>query len=387
MTKSKKIISIILALALVAGIGTVMIISSAENNSRDTEIAVTVDKTELSAGESAVVTVKATTNYAVGTMSIPVFYDKTLVDVSEGTAILNEYTNRTVTTDLTAADTEKIYANTGIDSGKFGFVLVNYIGGAGTTVQTMLEDDVVLTFKVTAKAEVKGKAVIKAVAESAKTDSNVQGMLYFGAQPDGNVINTIPENVEGIALKNAAIAVNMSNGNNTIMLKEGAPYEAIIDLVNCGDYNGTIYGIDTLGWDDTLEADGTLADFLTTAYGDEYLEIVVGDAGVETTGTVINVLDEDGNAVETYVFVYFGDVDMDGFVGVSDAYMCEYYEMNYTGIDTLHQLMAGDLDCDAMSGVSDAFTMEYYEMMYEGIPEQADIAANAVNNVYEVIEA
>ena len=193
-----------------------------------------------------------------------------------------------------------------------------------------------------------------------------------------NNINTANDNlVAAMALFETAAAEP-----NTIMLKEGAPYEAIIDLVNCGDYNGTIYGIDTLGWDDTMEADGTLADFLTTAYGDEYLQIVVGDAGVETTGTFINVLDEDGNVVETYVFVYFGDVDMDGLVGASDAFACEYYEMNYTGIDTLYQFMAGDLDGDTLPGAADAYTMEYYEMNYTGMSEQAEIGAVASGNEY-----
>ncbi len=171
---------------------------------------------------------------------------------------------------------------------------------------------------------------------------------------------------------------------NTIMLKEDALYEAVIDTVNGGEFDGAIYGIDTLGWNDMLEADGTIADFITTAYGDEYLEVVVGDAGVETTGTIVNVLDEDGNVVETYVFIYFGDVDMDGLVGASDAYLCEYYEMMYEGIDTLYQFMAGDLDSDTMPGASDAYVCEYYEMMYEGMNVQSEVAENASTIEYEI---
>ena len=77
MNKTKKIISIVLALVLVASIGTIMLVSNAGDNDPTTSVTVTVDKNELKAGESATVTVKATTNYAVGTMSIPVFYDKT----------------------------------------------------------------------------------------------------------------------------------------------------------------------------------------------------------------------------------------------------------------------------------------------------------------------
>ena len=173
---------------------------------------------------------------------------------------------------------------------------------------------------------------------------------------------------------------------NTLVLNENAPFEAYIDLDNNigGEYTGTIYGFDTLGWNDAFEVDGTIADFYSTAYGDDYLEVIPADGG-ETTGTVINVLDDDGNVVESYVYIYFGDVDMDGNVGSTDAMVCEYYEMMYEGFDNLASFMAGDLDNDAMPGSTDAMVMEYWEMMYEGMPLQADVAAGVYGCiVYEI---
>ena len=173
---------------------------------------------------------------------------------------------------------------------------------------------------------------------------------------------------------------------NTLVLNENAPFEAYIDLDNNigGEYTGTIYGFDTLGWNDNFEVDGTIADFVTTAYGDDYLEVIPADGG-ETTGTVINVLDEEGNVVESYMYIYYGDVDMDGMVGASDAFTCENYEIMYEGFDTLYQFMAGDLDGDAMPGSSDAYIMENYEIMYEGMPFQADVASNVYGCiVYEI---
>ncbi len=151
-----------------------------------------------------------------------------------------------------------------------------------------------------------------------------------------------------------------------------------------GEYTGTVYGFDTLGYNNDWAVDGTIADFVTTAYGDDYLEVVVGDAGVETTGTVINVLDEDGNVVESYVYIYFGDMDMDGAVGGSDATMAEDYELLYEGIDTLYQFMAGDLDGDSVPGGSDAVVMADWELLYEGMPYQADVGALAVDILYEI---
>ena len=195
---------------------------------------------------------------------------------------------------------------------------------------------------------------------------------------------------------NAALATAIANFEtaeepaepNTLVLNENAPFEAIIDLQNNigGEYTGTIYGFDTLGWNENWETDGAIADFVTTAYGDDYLEVVVGDAGVETTGTVINVLDEEGNVVESYMYIYFGDMDMDGNVGASDAGMAEDYEMLYEGIDTLQQFMAGDLDADGMPGASDAGYMADWEMLYEGMPFQSDVGAMVIESgiVYEI---
>ena len=175
---------------------------------------------------------------------------------------------------------------------------------------------------------------------------------------------------------------------NTLTFNENAPFEAIIDLDNNlgGEYTGTIYGFDTLGWNEDWTPDGVIADFFSTAYGDDYLEVLVNeDIGVETTGTIVNVLDEDGNVVESYVYIYFGDMDGDGAVGLSDAAMAEDYEMLFEGIDTLDTFMAGDMDADSMPGLSDSGVMFDWEMLAEGMPYQADVAANIYGNIiYEI---
>ncbi len=176
---------------------------------------------------------------------------------------------------------------------------------------------------------------------------------------------------------------------NTLVLNENAPFEAIIDLVNNveGQFTGTVYGFDTAGINFDMMPDGTIADFLSTAYGDEYLEVVVGDSGMETTGTIINVLDEDGNVVESYEYILFGDVDKDGWVGSSDAFLAEFYENELAGIETVDAFMAGDVDGDAWCGSSDAFLMEFFENELDGMSSQADIGAMNVNNYYELILA
>lgn len=380
--KKSKIIAFVLVFALL--ITTVIVTSVA--NAKTTDILISADKENLSAGESAIVSVKVTTNYPVATMSIPVFYDKTLVDVSDATTTLTEYSVANTTTESQSVDTAKVYANTDIDSSNFGFVLATYIGGANEEVSETI-DEVVLTFKITAKESVSGNAVVKVVEESAKTSENAKGMLYFGAVPKGTTITDVPENVENKELENATANVKIGAEKNTLVFNENAPFEAIIDTVNTigGEYTGAVYGFDTTGLcDEDWKVDGAIADFLTTAYGDDYLEVVVGDAGVETTGTVINVLDEDGNVVESYMFIFFGDIDMDGLVGESDAAVAATYESEYYGFDNLYQFMAGDLDNDLLPGESDAAYMATWESEYYGMPFQADIGAGVAGQEFVI---
>ena len=359
---------------------TVLVVTA---NTKEASIQIISDKTELKAGESATISVNVTTNFSVATMSIPVFYDKTMVSVSDATATLTDYSVKSTTTDVQSVNSEKVYADTGIDSSKYGFVLVTYIASAGSDVAETV-DGAVLTINITALADVEGDALISCVPESAKTTDNVDGMLYFGSPASGKTINSVPENIENINFNSASQTVTIVKGSepNTLILNPDAPFEAIIDTVNGGDFTGAIYGFDTLGWNDEFKVDGSIADFVTTAYGDEYLEVVVGESGVETTGTVVNVLDEEGNVVESYVYIYFGDMDMDGGVGSIDAQMAEFYELNFMGIDTLYQFMAGDLDGDSMPGAIDASIMEYFELNYFGMVYQADVGEVASKNEY-----
>ncbi|MBR5245845.1 MAG: dockerin type I repeat-containing protein [Clostridia bacterium] len=173
---------------------------------------------------------------------------------------------------------------------------------------------------------------------------------------------------------------------NTLMLKEDAPFEAIIDLDNNidGEFTGTVYGFDTLGWNDAYEVDGTIADFLTTAYGDDYLEVIEADGG-ETTGTIINVLDENGDVVESYVYIYFGDVNGDGLVDNGDSVYMDTYGLMFEGIDDLIQMMASDVNGDGMIDNADSVYTDTYGLMFEGMPTQYEIAEMAVCNYYEFL--
>ena len=385
MKKSKKIIGIILCIILIATVTTAIFVATA--TAKKVEISITADKTELTAGETATISVTVNANFPVATMSIPVFYDNTLVEVSDATATLTDYAVKSAVTDTQSADISKVFANTGLSSDKYGFVLVNYIGGAGAEVPETT-DGVVLTFKITAKAGVSGTEVVKCVSQSAKTDDNIAGMLYFGATINENTIDAIPENIENIDLTNAQASVNIVSGANMLMVEEDFEYADYVvfdtNNTNGGEYTGIIYGIDTLDQNPEMSALASLADALTTVYGDDYLEIIEADGG-ETTGTIINVLDENGDAIETYVFVYFGDVNGDGMLTSDDDFMVSEYEVTYGEISSYASYVAGDVNSDGMLSSDDAFMISEFEVTYSEIDYQYNIGQNAMSNSYEWI--
>lgn len=296
MKNKNKIIAIIVAIVLVSSIFVIGTVA----NTKNTSIAISIDKTELSAGQSATVTVTASADYPVATASIPVFYDKTMVTVSNATATLTGYDIANVTTDSTATDSSKIYANADINSSKFGFVLVTYIGGANDTVST-IDNKTVLTFTITAKTDVSGDALVKCVTESAKTDDNVEGMLYFGTTTSGTTITSIPENVENIDVENASKSATITTGGADLVAKADMP--TVID-----NTNKYIYGI-TAG--DSVE------DYIQVNNGS--FELVANSLGYTNgTGATVKVKNTSGTVVDTYTVIIFGDVNGDSGVSAQD---------------------------------------------------------------------
>ena len=353
--KKKKIISIVLSLALVISIVATAIIATA--NAKETDVVIDVAETELSIGQTTTVSVKVTTNYPVATMSIPVFYDKTKIEVSEATATLTDYAVKSAITDAQSADTAKVYANTGINADEYGFVLVTYIGGAGQEVAETISGEV-LTFNVTAKTDVSGTAAIKCVSKSAKTDENVAGMLYFGSPVSGRTINSIPENIENIDLTEAGANVSIATGGATIIANK--------DLTGVVDNeNNYIYGIPA----GTTAED--LAEYFTVVNGT--FEMVANDAGYTNgTGATLVVKNDDGEEVAHYTLVIFGDVNGDGEVTAADAGAVKNASIGgaLDGGDVC--LFAGDVNGDAGITAADA-----------GVVKNATLGGEITVNPYE----
>ena len=155
---------------------------------------------------------------------------------------------------------------------------------------------------------------------------------------------------------------------------------------NNGEVTGIIYGIDTLDQNEAMEILGSLSDALMASTGDEtHIVITPNEQGNESTDALIEIVDSEGNVLETYVFIYFGDIDGDAMISANDALIAEYYEATYEGINSYAQYVAADVDTDGMPSANDALIMEYYEATYEGVDYQYNLGQNAMNNTYEWI--
>ncbi len=338
MKNKKKIIAIVVAIAIVASIFVVSTVA----NTKTTAITISTSKAELSAGETATVTVKVTTNYPVALMSIPVFFDKTLVDVSNENASLTSYSVHEVTLDSKAENANKVFLNTGLSNDKYGFVLVTYIGGANATVSA-LENTTVLTFTITAKADVSGEAAIKCVSGSAKTESNAEGALYFGTTTSGNQITSIPENVEGINLDAAVSSVAIVGGSTTLVAKDGK--NTAFD-----ETNKYIYGI-TPG--------ESVEDYIAVNNGS--YELVANSEGKTSgTGATVKVKNSSGTVVETYTVIIFGDVNGDGVITGVDELKFKQYTSGTTSSVTGIYLSAFDVNGDGLNNGIDEMAISQF---------------------------
>ena len=361
MTKAKKAISVVLAVVMIAGLFAFGAFAADQNAT----IAVSASETQVEVGATVTVTVAATTDYYAAAASVPVYYDAAAFDLVPDSV--------TPSTDLYGAG----YTDTAINTTEAGCVMVAFIPKAGGTAQ-QLNNTTLFTFQLTAKANAQASP-IATKAEDQKTATNIGGKLYLGAYSTADV-NTATV---------TAVGQEFSLTNATVTVGSGATVEPELQLSETGSsaggvistaygtadgYDRVVMGLDTLG----LGADGvvtSLTDALTTPAG--RIEIDTdASSGVETTGTLIKLYSDSDELLETYVFVYFGDVNMDGSVDSSDATAIEEYEFFVAEINEEYRLLAADANGDTSPDSSDATTIEEYEFfVIEALPSQADCAA------------
>lgn len=360
MTKAKKAIGVILAVVMIA---TMFAFGSFAAGAGNATFTVEPSATQVEVGDTITVSVKLTTDYYAGPTSVPIYYNAALFDYVAGS--LN-------TADIFGAGATDVasYNNNGCLTVAF----VPKSAAAGVKAQ-VLNNVTLFSFQLTAKAN--GVSPVELKAADQKAVGNMTGKLYCGSYANASVTSAVTSIGQTFTLKNSSVTVGSVAAPELILTEHGAEVGAVInrDLCTGDGYTGCVMGVDTLG----IYNMDSLADCFTTVAG--RIEINTDNSnGMETTGAVIELYDDSDNLLETYVFIFFGDLDFDGSVTGSDATICNDYELTYEGLEEEFMLLAADIDVDTMVTGSDGAILADYELTYD--PEgsfyatQAEIAAN-----------
>lgn len=285
MSKTKKILSIVLAVVMAFGVFSICAFADTPTATWTVEVTAT-DGSALPAtiptGTQVKVTVKLSTNFYVGTVGLPVYFSDAFSYVANSavqTEIYGAGATRTAFNDNYTADTgyKAVYALYVPNSGASGVASPMY--SAATTV---------LTFVLEADSE--ATAVVKLDGTKQKSASNVGGPFYCGSRDSADV--TTDEAMVGqvFDVTGAEVTVVIANAAATPELQ----------------------GISTGYVDDTREyVYGVPAGTATTAF-ENYFTVTNGGSFTVSgngTGATLTVKDSGGNDVKTYTVIIFGDVD------------------------------------------------------------------------------
>ena len=365
MSNIKKIIGVVLALVMVLSMASVAF--AAEGDYYEISFSVVDNKTELAPGDSTTIEVRLTANFYVSAISIPIFFDDSQVDVVATSKLAkdDEQADRIhiADEDSDPEALKKFYESVPRSPETDALRAFVYIGKRYDKLYKY-DNELIMELEVTAKTDAKSDTVIfDCIEEAIKTTTHPSGALYVAKNSSGNdEVDSTGEVIDDATITDARAEIKVVAEEevlNTLKVKEDFDYaeDVVIDkdIISLfldwyeGDYDdavdanatGMVYGVEIM--------DYYLDEALTTELGDEYLVLTYTDAadGYDSTGTKIEVLAADKQTVlETYYFVYFGDVNGDGDVDTGDVSLLTTILRKDLPFDSIAQCIAADYNAD-----------------------------------------
>lgn len=362
MVKSKRILS--LALAFVMALSVLTMGVFAAKTTPTATFTVSASPSEVAPGEEVTITVKAnaTDTFYAGPMSLPIEYDESLFEyVADSATVANIYGESTTKSDVKA------------EAGKLTVVLTPSTSGAVTAPDLNGANLTVLTFKLNAIGSTGSSTV--AIADDQKTAANIGGKFYCGsfdsADPKTAELTELGQTLNRV---DTTISYKSAGNPELVLTQEGNGAVIRKDLcTTSGEFAGCVFGVDTINGEN-------IEDFVTTAVGS--IEVVANENDEITTGATILLKDTSGAVVATYVFIYFGDVNGDASVDVSDASDIEAHDARFVKIEEdTAAYYAADVNGDSSVDISDASDVEAHDARFVILPSQAEMA-EAFNEVW-----
>lgn len=349
MSKTRKILSVVVALMMVVA-SLAVSASAAYYYESEEDVANYTQAWALSEpvdnGDGTwTVDVSLTTNYPTGAIQFVVTNTNTaaadITDVALGAAIPADYN-----ADITENNGKVIIVptTTGVD-----------------TIEGVAINGVIATLTYTYSGT--GSATI-AIENAPKSEAAPAGSLIAARVTDADVVNgdmitgqTVTSTGESRVIGAATVAPELAVIDGTIGVIDTG--RTTLDADNGIECDGYLYGIDPYDAGETV-------DMIFEVVGDGTMNVVANDAGCEAgTGTMVEVLDLDGNVVASYVLIVFGDVNGDGFADGADAGDIELHDAymlnDETGRLLAYQEFAGDVNGDGLADGPDAGDIELHD--------------------------
>lgn len=320
MVKSKKILS--LALALVMALGVLTMGVFAAKTTPTATFTVSASASEVATGDEVTITViaNATETFYAGPMSLPIEYDSSLFEyVADSATVANIYGESTTKSAVKA------------EAGKLTVALTPSTSGAVTAPDLNGANLTVLTFKLKAIGTTGSSTV--AIANDQKTAANIGGKFYCGSFDSAN-----PKTAElteiGQTLNRVSATISYKGGAveaaDLELTAKGTEDGVVIDtrITFGGQYDGAVYGFKQVNAT-TFRANNNYITNSVQATNEGSLSIArsFNTAGW-STGTIITVLNKDGSESKKYIVIIFGDVNCDGLINGNDTTACKNYIAN-----------------------------------------------------------
>lgn len=317
MSKTRKILSLVLALAMIVSTFAVSAFAAASYESEDDVTAKKYNQTWAlsepvdNGDDTYTVDVNLTTDYATGAIQFVLTNTAaasvTYKSIALGDAIPEDYNAQIsayekVNTDGTSKVTVMIIPTTEDVS----------------TISAVAIDGVIAKVTYTL---VSGSATI-ALDNNPSSATNPAGTLIAGRASDGNLVTSdmitgqnveITEGAESVVIGNAALPSDLA------LTAAGSAAGVVIDTNKTfgGAYAGVVYGFKQSANNTFTNTTYLTTNLTATNEGTLTFGRSIGSSGYGT-GTEITVTGKDGGT-KKYVVVIFGDVDGNGLIAVADA--------------------------------------------------------------------
>ena len=353
MTKAKKALCLALTVVMVIGV----FAFSALAADQTATFTVTASETQIEVGDTITVTVMAETDYYAAATGMPIYYDEAVFDYVAGSLQVVEV--------FGTGGATSVFDNAAEPAGLLNVVIVP-LDSYGAVSRHL--SGTLLTFQLTAKAE--GTSEIGLRAEDQKTESHIGGPLYCGAYASEDVTSAVTATGQTFILNNTTVTVGTAAEPELQLSENGTSAGTIIDRTSyCANGAGFVYGIDAY-------SDADILDKLATPAGS--IRVTANDSGVYSTGAKIELLNATGDVVETYYYVYFGDVNGDGYSDSGDVSIIDgvasWIDFSFMAGDGSAAAMAADVNGDTFVDSGDVSVVDSIAS-WVLITTQAEIAA------------